>query len=75
MRVLFVCRQEDQTMGRPSIYSDALAAEICERLASGESLRAICCEEHMPSRKVVHEWVADNHNGFRDQYARARSAG
>jgi hypothetical protein len=64
--------QEDQTMGRSSIYSDELAAEICERLAAGESLNAICRDERMPSRKVIHEWVADDRNGFRDKYARAR---
>ena len=28
----------------------------------------------MPSRKVVHEWVADDRGGFRDKYARAREA-
>jgi hypothetical protein len=58
-------------MGRPGIYSDELAAEICERLASGESLAAICRDERMPSRKVVHEWIADDRDGFRDKYARA----
>jgi hypothetical protein len=64
--------QEDQTMGRPSLYSDELAAEICERLAAGESLNAICRDKRMPSRKVVHEWIADDRNGFRYKYARAR---
>ena len=61
-------------MGRPSIYSDVLAAQLCHRLAEGESLNAICRDAHMPSRKVVHEWVADDRNGFRDKYARAREA-
>ena len=61
-------------MGRPSIYSDALAAAICERLGQGESLNAICRDEHMPSRKVVHEWVTDDRDGFRDKYVRAREA-
>jgi hypothetical protein len=61
-------------MGRPSIYSDGLAAEICERLASGESLNAICADPCMPTRQAVHEWVADNRAGFGDKYARARTA-
>ena len=61
-------------MGRPSIYSDALAAAICERLGQGESLNAICRDEHMPSRKVVHEWVTDDRDGFRDKYVRARKS-
>jgi hypothetical protein len=63
-----------QTMGRPSICTNELAAQICDRLAAGESLNAICRDEHMPSRKVVHEWVADDRDGFRDKYARAREA-
>src|SRR5262245_54501049 len=63
-----------QTMGRPSIFSDELAAEICERLASGESLNAICRDEHIPTRQAVHEWIADNRAGFGDKYARARAA-
>ena len=58
--------------GRPSIFSDEIAAEICERLAAGESLNAICRDEHMSSRQAVHEWIADNRAGFGDKYARAR---
>src|ERR671921_110000 len=58
--------------GRPSLYTDELAAEICERLASGESLNAICRDEHMPTRQAVHEWIADNRAGFGDKYARVR---
>ncbi len=61
-------------MGRPSIYSDELAAEICERLAAGESLNVICRDAHMPTRQAVHEWIADNRAGFGDKYARARAA-
>ena len=60
-------------MGRPSLYSDALAAEICERLATGESLNAICKDPHMPTRQAVHEWIAANRAGFGDKYARARA--
>jgi len=59
--------------GRPSRYTAEIAAEICERLAAGESLNAICRDEHMPSRKVVHEWVAADRNGFRYNYAHARA--
>ena len=60
--------------GRPSLYTPKIADEICKRLAGGESLNAICREKHLPSRKVVHEWVADDRNGFRDKYACAREA-
>ena len=38
-------------------YSEALGALICERLAGGESVRAICAQADMPSRATVHNWV------------------
>ena len=61
--------------GRPSLYSDKLAAKICERLAEGESLRAICADKAMPSISTVMGWLFDgNHGEFSEQYARAREA-
>lgn len=62
-------------MGRTSTYTEAIAAEICERLASGESLRAICRDERMPPHPTVLGWVLDDLQGFADQYARARAIG
>ena len=59
--------------GRPSIYSDELAATICERMVEGESLRSICDDADMPDKATVLRWLGDDsHAGFRDQYARAR---
>lgn len=60
--------------GRPSLYTDELAAAICERLAAGESLRAICRDEGMPAHSTVLGWVNDNPD-FSDQYTRAREKG
>ncbi len=61
--------------GRPSLYTDQLAAKICRRLAEGESLRAICADKAMPAISTVMGWLFDgNHNGFSEQYARAREA-
>lgn len=57
--------------GRPSIYSKELADEICSRLADGESLRAICCDDDFPSVGTILRWVGENAE-FREQYARAR---
>jgi len=57
--------------GRPSNYTEALAAEICDRLCAGESLRTICRDDHMPACSTVFRWLAA-HEAFRDQYARAR---
>lgn len=61
--------------GRKSIYSDALATTICERLIAGQSLRAICRDDDMPNIATVSRWLADErHITFREQYAHARAA-
>ena len=60
-------------MGRPTDYTPELASQICERLADGESLRAICRDESMPARSTVFRWLAED-AAFQDQYARAREA-
>lgn len=58
-----------------SSYTEELADIICERIANGESLRAICEDEDMPDKATVFRWLADKaHESFRDQYARAREA-
>jgi hypothetical protein len=57
--------------GRPSIYSQELAATICERLIYGEGLRAICRDDDMPSISTVIDWIK-NKDDFSAQYARAR---
>lgn len=58
-------------MARPSDYTQEIADAICERLADGESLRAICSEEEMPNKATVFRWLS-KHTEFSDQYARAR---
>ncbi len=59
--------------GRPSLYTEALAAKLCLRLAEGETLRAICRDEAMPDKATVLRWLADKtKTDFRDQYAHAR---
>ena len=59
--------------GRPSLYTEALAAKICERLAEGETLRSICRDEKMPGKTTVLRWLGDEKNAdFRTQYAHAR---
>ena len=56
---------------RPTHYSEALAAEICRRLADGELLCDICRPARMPSRDTVRRWQSEN-GPFRDRYAAAR---
>ena len=59
--------------GRPSIYSEELAATICRRIAEGESLRSICDDADMPCKTTVIGWLGgDSHAGFRDRYSCAR---
>lgn len=63
--------------GRPDtgpVYTDALAEEICDRLAAGEPLNVICRDEHMPSEKAVRIWV-ETRPDFAPRYTRARDFG
>ncbi len=61
--------------GRPSKFTEALAARLCERLAEGNSLRSICRDDAMPAISTVMGWLFDgNHDEFSEQYARAREA-
>ena len=63
--------------GRPTTYTPEIGREICERMADGESLRAICRDAHMPGESTVRGWVLDGkeaedeRHGFSAQYARA----
>jgi Bacteriophage Sf6, terminase small subunit-like len=57
--------------GRPSDYCAEIAMTICDRLADGESLRAICADDGMPNKATVFRWIG-RHKDFRDQYAVAR---
>ncbi len=59
--------------GRPSLYTEALAAEICRRLAEGETLRSVCRDKAMPDKATILRWLADKKKAdFRDQYVYAR---
>lgn len=62
-------------IGRPTSYTPDLATALCDRLATGESLRTICSDPAMPDKSTVFRWLADaGRTDFRDQYARAREA-
>lgn len=52
-----------------------LETKILDRLAEGESLRAICRSEGMPTEGAVRKWVREDPEGFGTQYARAREVG
>jgi hypothetical protein len=59
--------------GQPSSYTEEIAAVICERIAEGESLRAICRGSGMPAQSTIFKWLAERQE-FSEQYARAREA-
>lgn len=57
--------------GRPAIYTQELADEVCSRLADGDSLRTVCIADDMPSMTTVFKWLRENEE-FAKQYARAK---
>jgi hypothetical protein len=58
-------------MGRPTIFRQKLADEICIHIASGGSLRAYCAMEGKPHFSTVYIWL-EKDDLFPDAYARAR---
>lgn len=66
-------KSEEKPFGRPTIYSQELATEICNRLSHGETLRTIIASSpHLPCRTTIYRWNADNED-FRNQYTKARA--
>lgn len=62
----------ESNAGRPAIYSDALAKELCLRIANGRSLSSVCRDKDMPSRSLVYDWLADeDKKEFMDRYREA----
>jgi len=62
-------------IGRPTAYTEEISQEICERLASGESLNAICRSEHIPHKVTIMRWLLSDQEiyaEFRNQYTLAR---
>lgn len=45
--------------GRPAVYTDELAVKICTKIADGQSLRNICKDEKMPTRRTIYLWLLD----------------
>ena len=57
------------------MFSQELADIICKRLSEGESLRAICRDDGMPTEATIRNWAMIDYHGFFAQYARAREIG
>jgi hypothetical protein len=57
--------------GRPSSYTFEVSEQICEQMAGGKGLRAICSQEGMPDRHTVLKWLNERPE-FVTRYAQAR---
>ena len=60
--------------GRPSIRTDAIVDEICERLSNGTPLAVICREPGMPSVTTFGDWRRGD-PALSDRVAHAREIG
>lgn len=58
--------------GRPEIYTEEIATEICNRLMLGESLNKICSDDNIPARSTIYLWILNNKEGFSDKYTQAK---
>jgi hypothetical protein len=56
--------------GRPSLYNDTLADEICQRVVS-RPLHQVAKDDDMPSEDAIYTWLG-KHKEFAEKYARAR---
>jgi hypothetical protein len=56
-----------ETGGRPTVFTPEITAIILQRIADGESVRAICRDDAMPSLSAFFRWVSEN-DKFREQY-------
>lgn len=57
-------------VGRPDIFTQDLADEVCKRIAEGKSLRSVCKDDDMPGMTTVFKWLREKED-FTKQYARA----
>ena len=57
--------------GRPTKYTDELAAEILDRISQGELITSIVADKHTPSWPTVWDWMQHN-QAFANAYKRAR---
>ena len=60
-------------LGRPSIKSEAICAEVLHRISEGQSLRKIGSDPELPDTRTLMRWL-DSDEEFRQRYARAKEA-
>lgn len=62
--------EEDNKIGRPTLYTQELADKFCAEIALGKSVRTACYEEGFPSPATIFRWLGENKE-FQDKYAYA----
>lgn len=60
-------------MGRPTVKTPELIAEICERVAQGRSVASVSRDEDMPCHLTIWRWMNSDEE-FCSRYARAIQA-
>ncbi len=63
--------EQKKKVGRPTIFKQELAKEICARLAKGVSLRTVCLADDMPEMGTIYDWIR-LYPEFQHQYAQAK---
>ena len=53
-------------------YTKDVAAQICQYIMEGMSIREIERQESMPCSTTIFNWLAKDKNGFVEQYTRAK---
>lgn len=65
-------KRDKKTGQNTTIYTEALADEICLKLMAGQSLRSICREMESPRFDTVLKWLAKGDHPFQAKYEHAR---
>jgi hypothetical protein len=65
--------QNKNKSGRPSLYTNELADEICIAILNGDKGIARLCKEHKhwPSKKTIFNWL-NNNKDFQKKYGFAK---
>ena len=70
--------KEKKPHGRPTIYTEELAQDICRRISQGDGLRKICRDLKELGTEIaistITGWHVENKDGFSERYTRACQA-
>jgi len=58
-------------MGRPTLYTEALAFRICEKVAACEAVHQFAGKDGIPNEATIYRWL-NEHKDFCENYTRAR---